>query len=106
MVRHDLLGRSTIFPTDLSCNFFVLITIGLVSLALQTTKGPAYATGDLLLVFTLMYDITVDTVAYSIVAKVLSDRPGTKTIVLAQNLYNFMGTINGVITPYMLNPSA
>jgi SP family general alpha glucoside:H+ symporter-like MFS transporter len=53
-----------------------------------------------------MYDITVDTVAYSIVAKVLSDRPGTKTIVLAQNLYNFMGTINGVITPYMLNPSA
>jgi SP family general alpha glucoside:H+ symporter-like MFS transporter len=99
-------GRRTIFLTGLSCNFIVLMTIGFVSLAPQTTKGPAYATGALLLVFTLVYDITVGTVAYSIVAEIPSDRLRTKTIVLARNLYNVMGTINGVITPYMLNPSA
>jgi SP family general alpha glucoside:H+ symporter-like MFS transporter len=45
-------------------------------------------------------------VAYSIVAEIPSDRLRTKTIVFARNLYNVMGTINGVIAPYMLNPSA
>jgi SP family general alpha glucoside:H+ symporter-like MFS transporter len=99
-------GRRTIFLTGLSCNFIVLMTIGFVSLATQATKRPVYATGALLLVFTLVYDVTVRTVAYSIDVEIPSDRLRTKAIVLYVNLYNVMGTINGVITPYMLNPSA
>jgi SP family general alpha glucoside:H+ symporter-like MFS transporter len=95
------LGRRTIFLTGLSCNFLMFMTINFASLAPQTTKGPAYAAETLLLVFTLVYDITVGTVAYSTVAEIPSDRLRTKTIVLARNLYNVMGTIG-----YMLNPSA
>ena len=94
-------GPRTIFLTGLSCNFIVLMTISFVSLAPQTIKGAAYATGALLLVFTLVYDITVCTVAYSIVGEIPSDCLRTKTIVLARNLYKFMGTIN-----YRLGPSA
>jgi SP family general alpha glucoside:H+ symporter-like MFS transporter len=94
------LGRRTIFLTGLSCNFIVLMTIGFVSLAPQTTKGPAHATRALLLVFTLIYDITVGTETYYIVLEIPSDRLRTKTIVLVRNLYNVMGTIN-----YMLNSS-
>jgi SP family general alpha glucoside:H+ symporter-like MFS transporter len=100
------LGRRTIYLTGLSTMFVVLMTIGFVSLAPTTTKAPSFATGSLLLLFTLCYDITVGTVAYSIVAEIPSGRLRTKTIVLARNLYNVMGTINGVITPFMLNPSA
>jgi SP family general alpha glucoside:H+ symporter-like MFS transporter len=82
------------------------MTTGFASLAPQITKGPAYVTRALLLVFTLIYDITVGTVAYFIVPEIPSNRLRTKTIVLVRNLYNAMGTINDVITPYMLNPSA
>lgn len=97
-------GRRTIFLGGLVAQFVVLLTIGFTSLA--TTKAASFATGSLLLLFTLCYDIAVGTVAYSIVAEMPSSRLRTKTIVLARSLYNCQGIINGIITPYMLNPSA
>lgn len=51
-------------------------------------------------------DITVGPVCYSLVAEIPSTRLKTKTIVLSRNLYNLCGIINGVIVPYMLNPTA
>lgn len=98
------LGRRTIYLGGLSAMCIVLFTIGFVSLS--HTKGASFAIGSLLLLFTLCYDITIGTVAYSIVAEIPATRLRTKTIVLARNLYNIQGTINGVITPYMLNPDA
>ncbi|CAJ2501383.1 Uu.00g042360.m01.CDS01 [Anthostomella pinea] len=98
------LGRRTIYLSGLSAMFVVLITIGFVNIS--PSKGTSYATGSLLLLFTLCYDITIGTVAYSIVAEMPSSRLRTKTIVLARNLYNVQGITNGVITPYMLNPDA
>ncbi|KAK3671968.1 hypothetical protein LTR78_008143 [Recurvomyces mirabilis] len=97
-------GRRTIFLGGLLAQFFVLMMIGFTSLA--HTKAASYGTGSLLLLFTLCYDIAVGTVAYSIVAEIPSSRLRTKTIVLARSLYNCQGIINGVIAPYMLNPSA
>ena len=98
------LGRRTIYLSGLSCMVLVLLIIGFVSI--KPSKGISFATGGLLLLFTLFYDITIGTVAYSIVAEMPSSRLRTKTIVLARNLYNVQGIINGVITPYMLNPDA
>lgn len=98
------LGRRTIYLGGLTTMCLVLLTIGFVNIS--PSKGTSFATGSLLLLFTLCYDITIGTVAYSIVAEMPSSRLRTKTIVLARNLYNVQGTINGVITPYMLNPDA
>jgi SP family general alpha glucoside:H+ symporter-like MFS transporter len=98
------LGRRTIYLGGLSCMFVVLLIIGFVSL--KPDKGAAFAIGALLLLFTLFYGITIGTVAYAIVAEIPFSRLRTKTIVLARNLYNIQGTVNGVITPYMLNPTA
>ena len=97
-------GRRTIYLCGLSAMFTVLMSTGFASLA--HTKGSSYAIGVLLLLFTLCYDISIGTVAYSIVAEIPSSRLRTKTIVLARSLYNCQGIINGVITPYMLNPDA
>ncbi|KAL3424482.1 sugar porter family MFS transporter [Phlyctema vagabunda] len=99
-------GRRTLFLGGLSMLFVVLLTIGFVSLAPDGKAGPNYATGCLLLLFTLFYDITVGTVTYSIVTEIPSCRLRSKSIVLARNVYNVIGIVNGVITPYMLNPSA
>ncbi|KAJ5612905.1 sugar transporter [Penicillium lagena] len=101
------LGRRTIYLTGLIGQFAMLMGIGFASLASNATNtAPSYAIGSLLLVYTLIYDIGVGTVAYSMVAETPSTRLRTKTIVLARNLYNVQGIINGVITPYMLNQTA
>lgn len=50
--------------------------------------------------------MTVGPVCYSLVAELSSTRLRTKTIVLSRNVYNVFGIVNGVITPYMLNPTA
>ncbi|QKX59838.1 uncharacterized protein TRUGW13939_06980 [Talaromyces rugulosus] len=97
------LGRRTIYIGGLSMLFLVLMGVGFSSLAHNTSAN--YATGILLLVFTLFYDITIGTVCYSIVAEIPSSRLRTKTIVLARIAYNIQGTINGVITPDMINPT-
>jgi MFS transporter, SP family, general alpha glucoside:H+ symporter len=96
------LGRRTIYVGGLACLCIVMFTVGFVSLS--HTTAASYATGTLLLVFTLTYDITIGTLAYSLVTEIPSSRLRTKTIVLARALYNCQGIINGVITPYMLNP--
>ena len=96
-------GRRTIYLGGLTAQCLVLLIIGLISFA--KTRAASFATGSLLLLFTLCYDIAVGTVAYSIVAEIPSSRLRPKTIVLARSLYNVQGIVNGVITPYMLNPS-
>ena len=60
----------------------------------------------LLLVFTLVFDITVGPVCYAIVGECSSTRLRQKTVVLARMLYNVCGIIINVITPIMLNPGA
>jgi SP family general alpha glucoside:H+ symporter-like MFS transporter len=97
------LGRRTIYLCGLTGQFIILLSLGFTSLS--TSKAASYGSGSLLLLFTLCYDIGVGTVAYSIVAEIPSSRLRTKTIVLARSLYNCQGIINGVITPYMLNPA-
>ncbi|KAK5138073.1 hypothetical protein LTR08_005871 [Meristemomyces frigidus] len=98
------LGRRTLYLTGLTAQCVVLLTVGCVSFA--HSNAASFAIGSLLLLFTLCYDIAVGTVAYSIVAEIPSSRLRTKTIVLARSLYNCQGIINGVLTPYMLNPTA
>jgi MFS transporter, SP family, general alpha glucoside:H+ symporter len=97
-------GRRTLYLGGLCAMFLLLLIIGFV--ALSSSKDVGWAIGSLLLAYTLFYDITVGTVAFSLVAEIPSSRLRTKTIVLGRNLYNVIGIINGVITPYMLNPTA
>lgn len=65
-------GRRTIFIGGLSMLFLVLMALGFSSLAYSTVAN--YATGSLLLVFTLFYDITIGSVCYFIVAEISSRR--------------------------------
>lgn len=100
------LGRRTLFVGGLSFMCLVLLIIGFVALAPPKAKGPNFAIGSMLVVWALVYNITVGTITYSIVTEMPSSRLRTKTVVLGRNLYNVIGIINGVITPRMLNPSA
>jgi len=97
-------GRRTLYVNGLAVMTLLLLLIGLISIS--NSKGAAWGIGSLLLVYTFTYDITVGPVCYSLVAEIPSTRLKTKSIVLARNVYNVMGIVNGVIVPYMLNPTA
>jgi MFS transporter, SP family, general alpha glucoside:H+ symporter len=97
-------GRRTLYTNGLALLTLILLLIGLISIS--NSKGASWGIGSLLLIYTFTYDITVGPVCYSLVAEIPSTRLKTKSIVLARNVYNVMGIVNGVIMPYMLNPTA
>ncbi|KFX98677.1 hypothetical protein O988_04261 [Pseudogymnoascus sp. VKM F-3808] len=99
-------GRRTLYIAGLSSLFILLLIIGCTGLAPGSNAGAHWASGSMLLVFALIYNLTIGPVCYSIVSEISSLRLRAKTIVLARNVYNVFGIVNGVITPYMLNPIA
>lgn len=103
-------GRRRLYVLGLWALFGLLMIVGFISLAPR--QGPdginipaSWATGSILLVYTFVYDATVGPVCYSLVSEMPSTRLRTKTVVLARNLYNVFSIINGVIIPFMLNPT-
>lgn len=102
-------GRRRLYVVGLYSLFVLLMIVGFVALAPKDSLGtniPAsWATGSLLLVYTFVYDATVGPVCYSLVSEMPSTRLRNKTVVLARNLYNIFSIVNGVIIPFMLNPT-
>jgi len=101
------LGRRTLYLgglCGLCAMLFVMGFLGLVPAA-QRDKG-ALATGAMMIAWAMFYQLTVGTVCYSLVAELSTRRLALKTVVLGRNLYNIIGIITSVLTPYMLNPGA
>lgn len=99
------IGRRTLYLVGLCglCSMlFILGFLGLVPSAHK--KEASLATGSIMLVWALFYQLSVGTVCYSLVAELSTRRLQIKTIVLGRNLYNIVGIVCSVLTPYMLNP--
>jgi SP family general alpha glucoside:H+ symporter-like MFS transporter len=100
------IGRRTLFLGGLCSLFACLLIVGFTSIPRQPNTAASWATGSMLLVYTFLYDSTVGPVVYSLVSELSSTRLRAKSVVLARNVYNMFSIINGVIFPYMLNPTA
>ncbi|OTB02768.1 hypothetical protein M426DRAFT_74399 [Hypoxylon sp. CI-4A] len=99
------IGRRTLYLYGLAALFTMLLILGFLGLA-SDRDAASLATGSIMLVWALCYQLTVGTVCYSLVAEISTRRLQIKTVVLGRILYNIVGIICGVLTPYMLNPSA
>ncbi|KAI2778524.1 sugar transporter [Daldinia loculata] len=99
------IGRRTLYLYGLAGLFIMLLILGFLGLA-PDRDAASLATGSIMLVWALCYQLTVGTVCYSLVAEISTRRLQIKTVVLGRILYNIVGIICGVLTPYMLNPSA
>ncbi|KAK5949970.1 hypothetical protein OHC33_008931 [Knufia fluminis] len=99
-------GRRSIFLTGLASAFVILMIVGCVSLGDQSNSRISWAIGAMLLVYTFVYDSSIGPLTYVIVPEASSSRLRHKTTVLARNAYNLTCIWTGVITPYMLNPTA
>jgi SP family general alpha glucoside:H+ symporter-like MFS transporter len=101
------LGRRTLYLGGLCGLCAMLFVLGFLGLVPHAHKREAsLATGSIMLVWALIYQATVGTVCYSLVAELSTRRLQIKTVVLGRNMYNIVGIVCSVLTPYMLNPTA
>ncbi|PNP40339.1 hypothetical protein TGAMA5MH_07666 [Trichoderma gamsii] len=101
------IGRRTLYLYGLCGLCSMLFVLGFLGLVPESHKRQgSLATGSIMVVWALFYQLTVGTVCYSLVGELSSRRLQIKTVVLARNLYNIVGIITNVLTPYMLNPTA
>lgn len=101
------IGRRSLYLYGLCGLCSMLFILGFLGLVPESHKKEgSLATGSIMVVWALFYQLTVGTVCYSLVGELSSRRLQIKTVVLARNLYNIVGIITNVLTPYMLNPTA
>lgn len=100
-------GRRSLYLYGLCGLCTMLFIMGFLGLVPHSHRNEAsMATGSIMIIWALIYQLTVGTVCYSLVGELSTRRLQIKTVVLGRNLYNVVAIICGVFTPYMLNPSA
>jgi MFS transporter, SP family, general alpha glucoside:H+ symporter len=104
LMKH--LGRRTLWLLALSTLFVLLAAVGAFGFFVERDARFSYAAGSLLLAFSLVYNMSVGPVCYSIIAEVPSTRLKAKTGVIARNVYNLAGIFNLFIGPKMLEGEA
>lgn len=101
------IGRRSLYLGGLCGLFSMLFIMGFLGLVPKAHRSQSsMATGSIMIVWAMFYQLTVGTVCYSLVAELSTRRLQIKTVVLGRNLYNIVGIICSVLTPYMLNPGA
>lgn len=101
------IGRRSLYFFGLCGLFVMLFVMGFLGLVpAEHRQQGAMATGSMMIIWALFYQLSVGTVCYSLVSELSTRRLQIKTVVLGRNLYNVAAIITGVLTPYMLNPSA
>jgi SP family general alpha glucoside:H+ symporter-like MFS transporter len=99
------IGRRKLYLYGLCGLCVMLLVMGFLGLVPDDHRTQSsLATGSMMIVWALFYQLTVGTVAYSLVAEISTRRLQIKTVVLGRILYNIVAIICGVLTPYMLNP--
>ncbi|KAM5456808.1 hypothetical protein MaudCBS49596_001049 [Microsporum audouinii] len=101
------IGRRTLYLAGLCGLCAMLMVMGFLGLVPQSHRNAgSLATGSMMIVWALIYQLSVGTVCYSLVSELSTRRLQIKTVVLGRNLYNIVAIICNVLTPFMVNPSA
>lgn len=98
-------GRRTLFLTGLIIMFCILMAVGFMGIP-SPRPNLGWASGSLMMLFVLTYDMTVGPVCYCLVAEMPSTRLRIKTVVLARNAYLIASLVANFLNPPILNPSA
>ena len=99
------IGRRSLYLYGLCGLCIMLFIMGFLGLVPASHKQQSsLATGSMMIIWALFYQLSVGTVCYSLVAELSTRRLQIKTVVLGRNLYNIVNIVCSVLTPYMLNP--
>lgn len=101
------IGRRTLFLSGACGLCIILLIIGFLSLVPAANyQAAAYGAAGCMLGWSVVYQLTVGSIVYSLVSELSSRRLAVKTVVIGRICYNIVGIITSVLTPYMLNKTA
>ena len=100
-------GRRTLYLWGLSITCIILLLVGILgSVSSSLNKGPAWATGALMMTYTFVYNACLGPVAYAVVGETPSSRHRNKTVAIARIFLNFCNFGGSWLNPAIINPTA
>ncbi|KAF4978362.1 hypothetical protein FZEAL_5237, partial [Fusarium zealandicum] len=96
-------GRRVLYTTGIALASCCLLIVGTCSAA-STTSGAQWAQVAFILVWKLIYSMTVGPICYAIISETSAVRLRPQTVVVARNTYAMTQIVANVLNPYMLNP--
>ncbi|KAF3057548.1 Maltose permease MAL31 [Trichoderma lentiforme] len=100
------LGRRTMYLWGLGTLTMILLVVGFISVGAANSAGGNYAQATMILLWLLVYYMTVGPICYAIIGEVSSTRLRNKSVCLSRIVYYIAQIICNVVNPYMLNPTA
>ncbi|KAM0273930.1 hypothetical protein ACHAQH_008134 [Verticillium albo-atrum] len=98
-------GRRTLYLARLTAMLTILLIVGGIGIA-APVSATCWASGALMMLFVVVYDLTVGPVCYCLVAEIPTTRLRIKTVVLARNSYNVGSIAANFLNPPILSPTA
>ncbi|KAL2275480.1 hypothetical protein FJTKL_01990 [Diaporthe vaccinii] len=99
-------GRRTLYLWGLGLLTTVLMIVGFISVGAANSTAGNYAQAAMMLVWLLVYYLTVGPICYAIIGETSSTRLRNKSVCLSRIAYYISQIICNIINPYMLNPTA
>lgn len=99
-------GRRTLYLWGLGLLAIILMVVGFVSLTPGNSVAANYAQAAMMLIWLLVYYLTVGPICYAIISETSSTRLRSKSVCLSRITYYIAQIICNVVNPYMLNPTA
>lgn len=100
------LGRRTLYLWGLGGLTAILWIVGIVSAAAKNSVAGNYTQAVMMLLWLLVYYLTVGPICYAIISETSSTRLRNKSVCLSRIAYYIAQIITNVVNPYMLNPTA
>ncbi len=98
-------GRRTIYVTGMAGMCFVLILIGILNVW-TNSRSVAMSQAGLTMLWTFIFQLSAGQLGWALPAEIGSTRLRQKTICLARDSSNIVGTIGGTLQQYFMNPQA
>lgn len=99
-------GRRTLYLWGLGGLTAILWIVGIVSAAAKNSVAGNYTQAVMMLLWLLVYYLTVGPICYAIISETSSTRLRNKSVCLSRIAYYIAQIITNVVNPYMLNPTA
>lgn len=99
-------GRRTLYLWGLGGLTAILCIVGIVSAAAKDSVAGNYTQAAMMLLWLLVYYLTVGPICYAIISETSSTRLRNKSVCLSRIAYYLCQIITNVVNPYMLNPTA
>lgn len=99
-------GRRTLYLWGLGLLTIVLMVVGFISVGDPDSASGNYAQASMMMLWLLVYYLTVGPICYAIIGETSSTRLRNKSVCLSRIAYYVAQIICNIINPYMLNPTA